>query len=430
MKTIKNKKIDINILANQLEEAKKIRENGELTFDFSVFDDLSTVLLCVIVFNAEIPKTERKTLINKAIFSCAKNGKITKESLLHEIKNLEGEFFKKTIKKFILQTQISIKNPSKIKKIIFKGIELELINGQYKEFDIKSVENLVKHNNHVLRVFSYDYVYIKVSGRTPIAAAEKGLEIINYLRGIWNFYYNYNTSTIVNFGRFKPFNKIRLGPIQTIHDLKGKLSFDGYWSQKSFIKESSPFNIEKDWGDVDAFSQRILCLIKRIKYSEIMEKVFIRYAKALDEIDCDLSFLQLWNLMEYLTNTVGNYDKTITRVLFLFQERDKHKLILEHLREYRNQYVHFSKSNDQREVSLYQLKRYVEKLMHFHIYFEGNFKSIAELGEFLNLPYDKNILKKSIVTLNNAISFIDGSSSNANKTVSPKVAKNGSVIYG
>jgi hypothetical protein len=63
--------------------------------------------------------------------------------------------------------------------------------------------------------------------------------------------------------------------------------------------------------------------------------------------------------MEYFPSSGHRYDKTIKRTLFVCvpEERDFHREILKHLREYRNTTVHRAEQRDDILPLVYQAKR-------------------------------------------------------------------------
>ena len=139
-------------------------------------------------------------------------------------------------------------------------------------------------------------------------------------------------------------------------------------------------------------------------------EVFVRYARALDGIDFDSTFLKLWALLELLTvTTSARYDQTINRALFVFQEQELNRVLLEHLRDYRNATVHDAMSTDLVHDFNWQLKQYVDALIRFHIMFSGRFETWTEAGAFLDLPRDPETLKKRLAAIREALRYRGGS---------------------
>ena len=108
----------------------------------------------------------------------------------------------------------------------------------------------------------------------------------------------------------------------------------------------------------------------------------MRYVRALDARDHSDSFIGIWSTLEYLTNSVGNYDQIIRRAKFLFSDADRFNrfnyLLLEHLRDVRNQLVHTAAVRSNIEVYLYQLKGITEVFLRFHLRHGREFPHLQE----------------------------------------------------
>lgn len=129
--------------------------------------------------------------------------------------------------------------------------------------------------------------------------------------------------------------------------------------------------------------------------------MFVRYARSLDSSDHESSFLKLWSLLEYVTaiKDGADYDELIRRTLFLSANDDYDKRILEHLRIHRNSTVHRGEASSHIETFIFQLKRYVERLMLFHLESGWQYSSAEELGQLLSKPRDPETLKSKITEL-------------------------------
>jgi hypothetical protein len=110
----------------------------------------------------------------------------------------------------------------------------------------------------------------------------------------------------------------------------------------------------------------------------------------LDSFEWETSFLRLWGVLETLTGTqpYESHDLTVKRAAFLYAdpERELHMQVLNHLRHYRNRSVHRGEGSETIEAYMYQLKRYVEVLLFFHLTSDYRFESLAKAAEFLDLP--------------------------------------------
>jgi hypothetical protein len=172
---------------------------------------------------------------------------------------------------------------------------------------------------------------------------------------------------------------------------------DHLWYDANYLGPITPLNPTYDKDDLYKFLQDVRFKLKRHSYQQTLESAIIRYTRALDERNWHNSFLRLWSLLELLTDTAkSNYDVTIDRTSYIFEEHNWHKQILQHLREHRNKFVHTDEENSEIEIYLYQLKYYIEGLLQFHLDNTFKFTSIQEAGNFLSLPHDKDELANQI----------------------------------
>lgn len=119
------------------------------------------------------------------------------------------------------------------------------------------------------------------------------------------------------------------------------------------------------------------------------------------------AFVALWAVFEHLTHTVGeSYSTTVKRCLILHDDPAYHRMILEHLRSKRNRIVHFTEQTEYGETLVYQLKRYVEEALRFHLGSSGTYASIGEAATFLDLPSDPKILEDQIKLRRRALKYI------------------------
>jgi hypothetical protein len=156
------------------------------------------------------------------------------------------------------------------------------------------------------------------------------------------------------------------------------------------------------WPRIRAAERAVVSKLSKLVYKDKMRDAFIRYARALDGADHDSSFLKLWGLLEFLTNTQSaSYTETIKRALFLYGEHENrfHSLILSQLRDRRNSSVHGGNTSTKTEPRIYQLRRYVTRLFRFHLEYGASCKSMSGVQELLSFPRDISELKSKLALL-------------------------------
>jgi hypothetical protein len=250
-------------------------------------------------------------------------------------------------------------------------------------------------------------VRIRLSARSTDEAGEAAFDAIDLLRGIWNF--NLNRPTISRWftGRPHPVNLIRLGPVHTLHQPDGALAQQTFWYDP-FYTPGEPARISDDkWTYIFTNTAAIRRRLAALPYSAAIRDVFIRYTRALDSSDFEKAFLKLWNLLETLTDTAAgeSYDKTIRRALYIWRDAEWEGAVLHHLRTCRNASVHSGYSTDRAEKYVYQLKRYVEELIIFHLTARPVFGTIRVMAEYFELPRDPDTLRKKIALFERALRF-------------------------
>jgi hypothetical protein len=164
------------------------------------------------------------------------------------------------------------------------------------------------------------------------------------------------------------------------------------------------------WGDSGKFAtvrdeERFLRGgLRHLKYRERVIQAFARYARALDTTDFDTAVLRLWSLAEHLTGMEGpEYSVMIERIAFLYKDSDWARAVLQHIRQHRNSHVHSDASSDAAYGLAFQMKRYVEALLRFHLSKSIRFKSIRQAAEFLEQSKDAGKLAEEIEELERQI---------------------------
>ncbi|KKK96548.1 hypothetical protein LCGC14_2661680, partial [marine sediment metagenome] len=148
--------------------------------------------------------------------------------------------------------------------------------------------------------------------------------------------------------------------------------------------------------------------MQKLDYRRELQELLVRFANAMSQTDPNTTFLQLWCILERITDTIGGrYDETIKRVLWLYVDRPDMKERLEHLRFRRNQYVHAAKSDSTMEQTVYSAKSFVEDHLLRLIRNDFGVASLNEYGKFLSLPTNVETLKKRREHLDRAIQIRD-----------------------
>lgn len=411
MKLSWKKGYDPNLICSKLEDIKQL-QNGNVTFQGFQFQELSVLIQSILNLPPEIPEIDAKRCIIKAIFSAGKKGVIKHDSILRELNKEFRDYFNLPINRFVLVTTISVDLPSEKKSWILKinGKTIILEKRLPKTFR-DSAKDLIYHASK--RLFAkppnnYTPIRVFVSARTPDDAANKAINDLDFIRGLWNLILNMKTIRRHTQGIAKPVNKIVLGPIHTLHKPNGQMAVENvWWYEPNYLGTVKLSRLDKsDWLLINKNFPALRRKLKSHTYSNEIIEAILRYTRALDESIYTTAFIKLWGVLELLTDTIDkSHEEAIKRVAFLYAERDFHLQVLQNLRRYRNVLVHTYSESYDAEIFLFQLKEYIENLLLFHIANGRRFSSLKEASSFLSLPHSDETLKKRIKLLKLAMKF-------------------------
>lgn len=387
-------------------ESSKAQGGG---FEGFAFDDCAAVLNNLLECKG-IAEGEKRSIVIKAILNVGAKGNITRDNLLTEIRALEIVFWKEPIRRFVLCTSLSIDRFSELKSRKLERTLIRFMPSLPKCFQ-KGADKMYEISRHSLTADppqNYMRVLISVDARSSLDAAEQAFEAVDLLRGIWNFGLNRKHLNRNSYGNRQPVNEIVLGPLHSLHLPDGKLATEMWWYDPEYQKPVEPYNLRgiKEKLVLDKIEKSGRTLLKKLKYQTVVELAIREYCRALDHRNWSNAFLKLWSVLELLTHTEkANYSNTIQRASFVWTDAEYHKEVLNHLRHLRNSFVHENKSTDDVETYMYQLKRYVEALISFHLGRGLSFSTISEAAEFMDLPVEKQVIRNKIKKLETALTY-------------------------
>lgn len=407
----KRKDTDLAGLAARAERAKA---EGDPTGFISggIYSDFSIILGGYIVFNDEIPETEQKRIILKATLPPYLTRPITENSLLESCSLLEKEYLAQPKNAYRILTEVSLQWTINVPRIRIGDVSLTFkpkLNKAYRER--ARLANDVKWDLNFELPHSYMRVSAFVYARSTYEAAQKSLDAVDLVRASWNLALNRGKTWRYSSGRTPPINDIHLSPFHTVHKADGSLATNEFWYEPRYSKPAQIFTDKTKFERVLAFARNLRIGLSKLKYREDIESALIRYVRALDTTDLNDTFLSLWSLLEYLTDSSNTtYKVTTRRAAFLFADRESSNLVLSNLTNHRNRFVHVGSESENIESLVFQLKRYVNALLLFHLGNRFGFASRAEAAQFMDLPTSKSELDLKILRLQQARRYISGGS--------------------
>lgn len=395
---MKNYNFNYNYLAQKLVEIIKVNESGSISYSEAFLkQDIESILETAYKFDEDTPKYEYNSIVRNGIKKFIKKTVRNGETLKRAIKAAENEFRAKPYKKFLLLSTISFKHFHGLKSLRFDGTTVKFYKALPSKYQYEKIKNLVIGFFNNPYPSDYTIVECHVVARSFFEAIDKSFKTIDFIRGLWNFSMNFRNINRIYSGKLKPINLIRLGPVHTLHHPNGKLALENFWYEIDCHIESANTLSIKQWAQINRAFNFLRKNYNKIIFKDEITEVFIRYVRALDSVDYESSYLKLWSLLEFLTNTQKmHYDKTIARTLFFYRDDIHSKEILEHLRFLRNKMIHIGESRSKMDPVIFQLKRFVEGIIIFLVNSKDYFNDLGEVGYFMDLSTDYNLLKKEI----------------------------------
>lgn len=357
---------------------------------------------------------DRSSIIYNSVFAVGHLKEMTPDALIAELNKRERDFWRQDERRFVLTTSISVRPINPLANASVSGHRITF--GKYlpKRFAMEHVKVTERGRRDIFGeppdlwsiVKGYSPVRVSVRARSDHEAYEKAIGTLDLLRGIWNL--RLNSSARSTSGKRKPVNVLQLGPLHSLHQPNGKLATDRYWYDENYVEPLKSLNLSNKLESLYRFEKTILKYLSKSQYREALEDAIRRYTRVLDSREWNSAFVQMWSLLEYLTATSEDPNKvTMRRALFLWHrnEREFHRQVLKHLMTYRNRTVHAGYTSEDIETLLYQLKRYVERCLLFHIFSAPDFPSIDKAAEFMNLPPDLPELQRRAWLLERALKY-------------------------
>ena len=400
------------LIAQRMEKTKTVTGEGKVSFSGFEHSEHVVLLNSMINLNDEVPEIEKRRIINQATFKAGAKGIITPKSILGEIGKLEREYLSTDKMKYRLITDISVSPRCQFPKIYFDGSCI-VIHACLNKAVQNSRSKLMKEAQHSISSdlpSNYADVSVSVTARSTADAADKALYRLDFVRGICNLWKNRGHTIRISSGKRSPVNSILLGPIHTLHQGNGNLATELWWYEPQY---QGPVNLYNENAKIETmlkYMESFRSHQKKSNYEPDIVQAVVRYVRALDLRDWDDSFLRLWGVLEFLTGTLSDsYKATIRRASYMFADKEYAHQVLSHLRDYRNKSVHAGSESSAIESMMYQLKRYVEALIEFHVGNIIRFSSIADAAEFMDFPKDKGLIDSKIRKLRYAKQFMSGS---------------------
>ena len=387
-----------------------VKKDGSVTFHEPQYTDFAVVLRSIVDFHKDIPRSEKSPLFRSAIAFVVKQGKLNKDTLIRRVSREETAFLKSIKKRYYLVTELSLRISGQSHVVKIKGATVRF--SRIKKYHAVRSELREKYKHVIVgEVPNYPCeVTVCVKARRVEEAFDVALEALDVLRGIWSFLLNRRKWQRHSFPA-QPVNDIRLAPLHSLHDEKGKLLSHMVWYEPNYGGVAKTFDASKNWQRMKNFEQDVRGALSRSLFKEMLETSLVRYVRALDYRDYEACFLKLWGILETLTLSIRQ-EEVIERASFFWKDEGLSKNLLRWMAEQRNRVVHKGEEIEltggwlsEPESLVFYAKRYVENLLIFYLWQAGHVKNRDDAVHFLSLPHDPRDLGKRLRLVRRALTF-------------------------
>jgi hypothetical protein len=393
------------VILKKIDSVRTVSPEGRVSFSGFELWDCLPALQSMLEFPPVSTEVNHTALVWGALAKVATE--LTRESLLSAINKELRDRLSKTEQTFYFLTAVSLDCRYVADQINLLETRIRFHATKYpSRFDAR--EDLLRDRRLNIEPTPENYtkISIKTKAKSPKAAVSKALRALDLQRALWCLMENPRMQSPFDGSTFAPINVIRLGSQHTLHLSNGERATDVIWFEPNFTVASlhqltEPDTIKKDlrWA---------LRRISVSPYGERLTSSLVRFVRAFDERDPNIAFLRLWAALESLTTPDhADYDKTVQRCAFLFQDGTYHRQLLEHLREYRNANVHAGEDSDLARTHCFQLQLYFVQLIWFHLRNSRTFRSLDEANRFLDSPSDRIELERRLKLTRKALRFTE-----------------------
>lgn len=393
------------VILQKIDSIRTISSDGKASFSGFELEDCLPALQSMLLFPTAAAEVDASALVWNGLAAVREH--LNPDTFIAAINRELSKRLSTKEQPYSLLTAISLDHRDIPAQLQVIGTKMRFLSGNYSRRYHQSRDGLLK--NHSLPVppvpLTYCKVAISVKAKSATSAVNKALRALDLQRALWCLMGNPQMQMAFGKPSLSPINVIRLGSQHTLHLADGAAATESVWFEPSFV-EASIFRF-KSPDVIRRNSRWALRQIAACPYGDHIVTSLIRYVRALDERDANSAFLALWGALEALTTpNQANYEHTVQRCSFLFKDGVFHTQMLEHLREYRNVYVHTGESSDRARTHCYQLQFYFASLIWFHIRNARFFRSLDESNQFLDSPSDSTELQRRVRLAQKAVDFV------------------------
>lgn len=352
------------------------------------------LLAAMFKWDSEIPLSQIEGILLRATGNAEKAGTLfDAKGFLVQVQMSEQIYLRQPKKTFNVVTSLSVLVNDRWFPRFF---HLRTVNNSQVTFLKKRPQDFQLSPSAFLEPGQYEkdlegkvFVRIKTTARTHIEAVNTALWDLDLLRGIWNLFINHGSFTFSIGGLPKPCNEILRGPYITAQIIGVYQSIQDYVNTSFVPSLPLPTSLDRDPDKILDLERKTRRKVRSQPWKEKLMDWIVLYCRSLDLSDRHNSFLGLWQALEMMTITEGERHEEIPkRVSWLYNDWEFERIIVDVLREYRNEAVHRAREIPGDEYIVSELRRHVENVLRFYLFNGLKIKSLSEARDLLKTPSD------------------------------------------
>lgn len=369
--------------------------------------EATSLLVTLFPFSAGMHEADKVAAVGKGIGRALDGGVVTARTLKNALRLEERAVQSRPQKNFTLASDLSFSLPMPVKPPTrYLPGDTRIVGPLPRRYALaRRADAMIARLDD--RPSNYTTVLTRVRARSVGEALDVAVSQLDLLRGMWNYALVSRTIWSSGSDPTTPIARIRPGRVHTLHERGGPLA-SHLFLLNSDVRHTETTRLSRaEWADMQRHIRWAQRGLRRVSYRADIERAFIHYARALDPTEMQVAFLKLWGVLEVLTANGGErYDRLVARAGFLFNDDEPLKdYVLEHLRYQRNEIAHLGNPPSEMRLLVFQLKRFVEQMLAFHIAMGREFASLEEAGAFLDLGEDPVQLRRQLALIRRAIRF-------------------------
>ncbi|WP_372822213.1 hypothetical protein ACCE15_05360 [Pseudomonas parafulva] len=307
--------------------------------------------------------------------------------------------------RFILITTLQLKNLYLFPQFSIHQCKIKITNSLPKKYLHARIQAISASAHPIESEQNHAYAVVTTEAKSSESAVMKANDSLAILSGLMQVGFKKNLNIFGSNDEEKYPSRlvIDLGKLQSLHVPSGKCHADAIWINTNY-EPRNPVSL-KNYKNTISHTQKKISQIKRLPFSDHIEKCLLNYSNALSSKSTELRFLKLWVAIEQLLAT-DDTEMLIRRLSFFYREKTAHQSIIRSLRLARNHHVHGGRCPVNIELKLFQICRFLEHTLLFFISNPFRYKTQTDIISFISLRTESDDIQMEINKLKSALKFI------------------------